>query len=452
MASATELFRTLLTAFWENLALMAPYLLFGFAMAGLLSVVVPTALVERHLAGKGFLPPLKAALLSLPLPLCSCGVIPVAASLRRQGAGKGATSAFLVVTPQTGADNILATYSLLGPLFAVFTPVATFLSGLAGGWAVTLADRDPASAPPLTKPAGRENGNVLTRALRHGFVTLPADVGKTLLVGLILAGFISAVIPENFFERFPGGGGGIGTMLLTMLAGIPMYVCATASIPIAAALVAKGLSPGAALVFLITGPVTNGAAFAAIFRLLGRRAGLVHLASIAVSALAMGVLIDHLFPAGLIAAQVRDRSPACHVESGGEWLSVAWAVGLLVVLALAMRPAGRPGRAAKAGPGRTPPGGAPLDEAPGVGAGEALGEGVTTVHWRVHGMTCAHCTAGVKAALSTCLGVRAVAVDLAGRRVSVTGRDLDPVALEEALRQAGFPAERTGPDPGGPSP
>lgn len=449
METVTELLRILLIAFWENLSLMAPYLLFGFAMAGLLSVAIPTSLVERHLAGRGFLPPFKAALLSLPLPLCSCGVIPVAASIRRQGAGKGATSAFLVVTPQTGADNILATYSLLGPLFAVFTPLATFLSGLAGGWAVTLADRGPAPAPSSPKPAEGEGGNVLTRALRHGFVTLPADIGKTLLFGLILAGVITAVIPENFFERLPGGGGGIGAMLLMMLAGIPMYVCATASIPIAAALIVKGISPGAALVFLITGPVTNGAAFAAVFRLLGRRVGIVHLASIAVSALAMGILIDTLFPADLIAAQVRGRSPACHAETSTGWLSAVWAVGLLVLLAWAMRPAWKRPRAGRTGPAGDPVVAGGAAEVSREAAGETRGSEAVTLHWQVPGMTCGHCAAGVRAALAACPGVTAVDVDLAGRRVAVSGRELDPLVLEEALRKAGFPGKDVRPCPPG---
>jgi uncharacterized membrane protein YraQ (UPF0718 family) len=292
-----EFIVSILADFWGTAAEMSPYLLFGFLVAGILSVLVSQRLVERHLGGRGIWPVLKASLFGVPLPLCSCGVIPVSMSLNKHGAGKGSTIAFLISTPQTGVDSILATYSLLGPVFAVFRPVAAFVSGIIGGVLVDLFNPAPKGDKPAPQKCtdeccgGAENRKI-ARGLKFAFVTLPRDIGGAMLVGLVIAAFISVLVPDDFFAEKLGTG--IFAMLVMMAIGIPMYVCATASIPIAAALMMKGLTPGAALVFLMTGPATNAATFATIWKVLGRATAVVYLTAITGCSLLSGILLDYI--------------------------------------------------------------------------------------------------------------------------------------------------------------
>jgi uncharacterized membrane protein YraQ (UPF0718 family) len=276
---------------------MSPYLLFGFFVAGILSVLLSQELVERHLGGTGFWPLLKASIFGVPLPLCSCGVIPVSMSLHKHGASRGSTIAFLLSTPQTGVDSIFVTLSLLGPVFAIFRPIAAFVTGIVGGIFVDIFDRtakSDAQAPSKRTDTCCEGGKTskLISGLKYGFVTLPRDIGRAMLVGLVIAAVISALVPDGFFaDRL---GTGIVPMLVMMAVGIPMYVCATASVPIAAALILKGITPGAAMVFLMTGPATNAASFVTIWNILGRKTAIIYLATVAGCALLSGILLDYI--------------------------------------------------------------------------------------------------------------------------------------------------------------
>lgn len=292
------LIRSLILDFWDTTAEMSPYLLFGFFMAGILSVLLSPRLVEKHLGGRGIWPLVKASLFGIPLPLCSCSVIPVSMSLYKHGASKGSTVAFLLSTPQTGVDSIFVTLSLLGPVFAIFRPLAALATGVAGGILVDVIDRRAASkASPTTKCADeccsgpKKNGKLL-RVLKYGFVTLPRDIGKPLLVGLVIASIISAVVPDGFFAEKLGTG--FFAMVVMMIVGIPMYVCATASVPIAAALILKGLTPGAAIVFLMTGPATNAASLVTIWKALGGRSAVTYLLTVAGCALLSGIVLDNI--------------------------------------------------------------------------------------------------------------------------------------------------------------
>jgi hypothetical protein len=293
-----------LISLYQTASEMAPYLLFGFLMAGLLSGVVRPEVVERHLGGKGIKEVLKASAFGVPLPLCSCSVIPMAVSLRRHGASKGSTTAFLISTPQTGIDSILVTFGVLGPVFAVFKAVSAFLSAIFGGGLVSLARTGQVDFK-VGQPqfhggscgdacAGPdEGGSRLSRIFRYGFVTLPRDISKSLLTGFLAAALIAAVIPDGFFSSLLSNN--FFGMLAMMALGIPLHVCATASVPVAAALIAKGFSPGAALVFLMTGPATNAATISAIWHIMGRKTAWLYLLSIALSALASGLLFDAFF-------------------------------------------------------------------------------------------------------------------------------------------------------------
>lgn len=358
-----------LNAAWAILADMAPYLLLGFLIAGALSVWVSTAFIETHLGRPGWLQVVKASLLGVPIPLCSCSVIPVTASLRRHGASRGATIAFLSSTPQTGIDSILVTHALLGPVFTGVRVLMAFVTGMVGGCVVDALPAEPAPDPapdetpatpcccggtapePLASPAKsccsqapsppKPEGGACCRsqaseapgwqrALRYGFITLPGDIGGAILIGLLISGVLGAVIPPGFFaEHLPEGLLQLG---VAMAIGIPLYVCSTASVPIAVGLLAAGMSPGAALVFLITGPATNAATFTTVSRLLGRRVTLVYLAVIAACALGAGLLLDALDP--VLATPV---SGHLHAEATSP-LGHATAALLLLILVAAQRP------------------------------------------------------------------------------------------------------------------
>ncbi len=294
----TEFIKSIAMGFWSTVLEMSPYLLFGFFMAGLLSVLVSKQLVEKHLGGRGLWPVIKASLFGVPLPLCSCSVIPVTMSLRKHGASRGSAVSFLLSTPQTGVDSIFVTYALLGLVFAIFRPIAAFITGIIGGVMVNFFGDAIEKDPQQNQTCNDEccsNGhrtNPLTRMFRYGFITLPRDIGRAMLLGLVVAAFISALVPDGFFADKLGTG--ILPMFVMMLFGIPMYVCATASVPIAAALMMKGLTPGAALVFLMTGPATNAASIVLIWKLMGRATALTYLAAVAGCALLSGILLDYI--------------------------------------------------------------------------------------------------------------------------------------------------------------
>ena len=408
----------ILTESWLVLGQMAPYLLFGFAVAGGLSVWVSPDWVERHLGGRGLWPVLKASLFGVPLPLCSCGVIPVGASLRRHGASRGAATAFLLSTPQTGVDSIFVTYSLLGPVFAVFRPLAALVTGVFGGALVTASDADreaPAAQPESCQEAccsGKGKRHWISRALHYGFVVLARDIAKPLLIGVVIAGLISALVPEDFFMATVGTG--MAAMLVMMALGIPIYVCATASVPIAAALMLKGASPGAALAFLIAGPATNAATVTTVWKVMGRRTALLYLGTVAASAVGMGLLLDLVYTIlGVPAVAHID----IHAHTPG-WVHVAAAVMLLGVLIAAMWP-----RARKA-----------TDSA-------AMAEDTPSVTLSIKGMTCSHCAASVKRVLEECDGVRTADVNLASGRTEVTGDNLDTEQLTAAVAALGYAAK-----------
>lgn len=327
-----NVFVEVVVGFWGTLTKMAPYLLFGFAVAGLLSIWISSTWVDAHLGQRRHGSVVKASLFGVPLPLCSCSVLPVAASLRSHGAGRGATTAFLLSTPQTGVDSIFVTYGLLGPVFAVFRPLAAFLTGVLGGWltdATAPADTPEENTQAVCCDKCCAQGTRLPwywRAFHHGFVVLPRDVGSAMVVGLMVAGVISAIVPDDFFA------GAIGTgfvaMLVMMLLGIPVYVCATASVPIAAALIAKGVTPGAALVFLIAGPATNAASITTLWKTLGGRTTVIYMLTVAISALLAGLCLDWLFTIPAL------PQPVMHHPMATSWTGHASAILLLLVLLL----------------------------------------------------------------------------------------------------------------------
>ncbi len=352
MSFAAEVF----TESWGMLLATGPWLLVGFLAAGVIHALVPVETMVRQLSGGGLASVVKAALVGIPLPLCSCGVIPVASSLRKHGASKGATAAFLISTPETGVDSIAVTYALLGPVMAVVRPVAALLTTLLAGGLIHWLDSDPTESVPdrvvakqrSTSAVGASesecgcpidscdaDGQLQVRqkfvtALRYGSVEVFADLSHWLILGFVLGGVLSAMLPDGFLERQVGSG--VRAMLVMVVVGVPMYVCATSSTPVAAALIARGLSPGAGLVFLLVGPATNLATLLVVVRDLGIRSAVIYLLSISVVAVACGLATDAIWSSWAVPAV---RWSGGHSE--GSALSVVSAVLLVLLMMNGLR-------------------------------------------------------------------------------------------------------------------
>ena len=418
--------------------LMAPYLLLGLVLAGLLHVLVPKAWVTKHMGGHGVGAAVKAALVGIPLPLCSCGVIPFADSLKRQGASKSSITSFLIATPQTGVDSIMATTAMLGPVVAFWRVITALVSGVIGGTLAGVVDPEKpdhvaaahggagAALPKGWKAKGRE-------LVSYGLGMLMEDIAFWLVVGMAVGGAIAAFVPEDLFTS------AVTHPVLqwgaVMVVAVPLYVCATGSIPIAAALVAKGLPLGAAIVFLIAGPATNVATLTVFTRALGRRVVAVYLGTIVVVSLAFGLAFEWLFPgAGLPIAmgQHHDHGLMAQVT----WWE--WATSAVLVAALAralwIRGVARVAR-------RRP---APVSSEPKLGD-----NAMDIINLDVKGMSCGHCTGAVEKALSAMDGVRAVDVTLETGRVVVYGNGLDTAALIATVVDKGYQAEEAASQGGG---
>ena len=326
-------------ASWAMLREAGIFVLAGLAAAGLVHVFVSRAFLTRHLGGRGLGSVLKAALVGAPLPLCSCSVLPTALALRERGAGRGATVSFLISTPETGVDSIAITWALMGPLMAIVRPVAAVLTAVAAGMAEALHSRRLPDAPPApfgcqicqsdscehVGPQGRWG-----RFWRFVLLGMGDDLGPTLALGLVLAGLATAVVPDDFFARYLGNHW--VAMLVMLAVGLPLYVCASASTPLAAALVlTKGLSPGAALVFLLVGPATNLTTILVVARMLGKASAAIYVLTIAAMSLACGALLDAA--TGALDVRVVPSGAGEHVPA---WVLTAGAVVLAAYLALAL--------------------------------------------------------------------------------------------------------------------
>lgn len=280
----------------------------GLVIAAVIKTYIPDRIVKKQLGGTGFRPVFMASLLGMPLPLCSCGVLPAAAGLRRQGASRGATTSFLISTPETGADSIAITWALLDPLMTVFRPIAAFVTAIIAGLMENIFNKDRPDAIAntgcgcsqdcISTGTLQENlpGATMDRfraSFRFIFTDLLYDIGPWLLLGIFAAGIISYAIPDDFLLGYLGHG--ITSKLIMLAAGLPLYVCASSSTPIAAALIMKGVSPGSALVFLLAGPATNAATMTVIGRLLGRTSLAIYLVTISVCAVGFGLFLDLIY-------------------------------------------------------------------------------------------------------------------------------------------------------------
>ena len=274
---------------------LAPWLFVGTVMASLLHIWLPKDFINRRLGSGGPGSVLRAVVFGVPLPLCSCAVIPATISLKKEGAGQGPALGFLIATPQTGVDSILVTASMLGWPFALFKVIAALVTGVVGG---VLVDRkELANVSDKQKPDtcchDHDDDHVITswrKALNYGLYDLLYPIWGWLVVGVIASAVITTWVPEDQFIGLAEAG--IWTLLLTILISMPLYVCATASVPVAAALVISGFPEGAALVFLLVGPATNIATIGAVYRLFGTRVLVIYLLTVVVGSVSFGMVFD----------------------------------------------------------------------------------------------------------------------------------------------------------------
>ena len=422
---------------WFLLLEMAPWLLLGLIFAGLLKVYFPQKHIDKYLGKSNFKSSVNASLLGIPMPLCSCGVIPTGISFFKNGASKGATNSFLISTPQTGVDSIFATYSMLGWPFAVLRPIVAFVTGVAGGALTNLLIKEkpvkPASpfasfkidAAVLGKtdktcnddscgcnePKLEDNRHSLVKAADYAFVELLQDIAKWLILGFLVAALISVALPDDFFSSFKGLG--LLEILVVLAASVPIYVCATGSIPIAAVLLMKGVSPGAALVFLMAGPATNVATITVLGKTMGRKSLTIYLSTIIIGAIVFGLLTNWLIPAEWILSKV------IHIHGDGSehemlpgWLELGSA--LLLVFSIA--------------------GGYFYSIFKKKTRMEKI-EGITV---NVTGMTCSHCEANVKRNLEALTGITNVVADNKNNTVKISGTKINLAKVKETVNGLGY--------------
>jgi uncharacterized protein len=402
---------------------MSFYLLLGFFFAGVLHLVVPKKKVRKYMGQNNFSSIMNASLLGVPLPLCSCGVIPTGISFYKHGASKPSTVSFLISTPQTGVDSIFVTYSLLGLPFAIVRPIVAFITGIFGG---ILAKKVDGSSEIRTDSDLKSNDDNIPSGFfpkvkemfRYSFVEFLQDISNWLIIGLVLAALISVFVPDNFFaEKIPNSFVG---MIIILAVAIPLYICATASVPVAAALILKGLSPGAALVFLMAGPATNAATITMIGKVLGKRSLFAYLGAIITGAILAGLFIDYFLPREWFMLSEHYGHMNHHHEMLPAWLKAGSAITLAILLVngyiqkyLIKKDMNDQNQKTAFDPAK-----------------------IRTIY--VEGMTCNHCRANVENSVKSGKGVESVSVDLATGKVDISGSEIDLAEIRKGIESIGY--------------
>ncbi|MBI5323863.1 MAG: SO_0444 family Cu/Zn efflux transporter [Ignavibacteriae bacterium] len=407
---------------------MAPYLMLGLVFVALFNFFFTKEIIARYMGKDNYWSIVKASLLGVPLPLCSCGVIPSTVYIAKNGASKGATISFLISTPQTGIDSIIATYGMMGWIFAIYRPIVALIMGVLGGSVIKFVNSkdkidnlkpilvDELKLKKETETAGNKIIQKIKNTLQYAFIEFLDDIAIQFIVGVLIAGLIAFLIPDNFFSS-SGISDGILGMLLMMAIGIPMYVCATASIPIAVTLMMKGLSPGVAFVFLVTGPATNAASISIIINTLGKKIAVTYLTVIALSSIAFGYFLNFLFevlkiePTAYINAMHMNHH---HGDTDDYWLKLTTGIILLGLLLIALYRKYLMNKIGK----KT----MPLPE---------------STKLQIEGMTCNHCVMNVKKAISSVPGVTEVDVSLRDNAAFLKG-DFKIEDIKSAVEEVGY--------------
>jgi hypothetical protein len=392
-------------AMWNVLLELAPWLLLGAGISGLMHGLLPPGFISRNLRGK--LGVLKAVGIGVPLPLCSCGVIPAALGLKKQGASNGAAVGFLIATPQTGVDSICVSGSFLGWPFALFKVAAAAVTGVLGGLLTDAFDRQTVAAT-ASACAREEKSRRDLRGMAEHALELLRTIWVWIAVGVVVSAAIEIVVPPGYL----GGLSSYGpwaALLVTLAIAVPLYVCATASVPIAAALVVAGMPPGAALVFLIAGPATNLATIGAVYRALGPKALATYLGAIVGGSLVAGVVFDALLPQAAMTA--------VHHHHQVAWWEVGSAIVVLGLLGWFAADDARRFTAHR----------------------RATARGERTIEVPVFGMTCGGCAARLERSLGRADGVLSAVVTLESGKAVVRGKTSES-RIRELIEHAGFRA------------
>lgn len=447
METICNLFVRYLLELWHLCTEMSPYLLLGFLFAGILKVVIPISWITRYMGHRNPLAPLNAALLGVPLPLCSCGVIPTGISFFKNGAGRGSSVSFLISTPQTGIDSFLVSYSMLGLPFALLRVIAAFATGVAGGWITQWLAQEPdekesrASAP---KPQIKlTTGQKIRQIFRYGFHEFLMDIAFWLIVGIAIAGALSLLIPDDFFTQTIGHEG--LSMLLILLASVPLYICATASVPIAAVLLLKGLSPGAALVFLMAGPATNAATITVIRKVLGNRTFWIYLGSISLGALLFGSFINRVLPREWFVLPFQAHHAHEHELLPG-WVQTASAIVLMASVGwgylsrLRHKKKSLNSTAQPVVSSASFVTGIPSPKNPPAFSSKGFQFSAVTqkLELRVTGMTCSHCKASVEMNTRKLKGVSVVVAQPDAQKVTIEGAGFNRAEIIQTIEGLGY--------------
>ncbi len=397
---------------WKVLLDLSPALLAGLLLAGAMHEFLPKGLIRRRLNKPTMKSVFDAVLIGVPMPLCSCGVVPTAIGLKNEGASKGATTAFLISTPQTGVDSILVSAAFLGWPFAIFKVLAAFMTGLIGGGLVNrLGSAESGQNQPDTQidlePVKR--GSRLIAVGRYALFDLFATIDLWILAGILIAAAISTAIPPDLLSQVDWAQG-LGGMMLVLAISLPLYVCTTGSVPIAASLIAVGMPLGTALVFLMAGPATNIATIGAVYRALGLRVLVLYLAVVVTMSIAFGLSFD------FVLSGVQEISP--HHEHEISWISI---VSALIVCVLLIYLSGL--RIKRRLQRRT------------VSKAEQQDADLT---FQVEGMSCQHCVANVKHTLERFDEVDEADPELASGVVRIKGANLDANVLSAAVERSGY--------------
>ena len=427
-----EALQSFFFSFVNTLCEMAPFLLIGFGFAGLLYAFLPKDIIRRYFGGSPLSSAVHAALLGVPLPLCSCGIIPTSMAFYKNGASKGGTVSLLIATPQTGIDSILATYSMMGLPFAVMRTLTAFFTGIFGGWAEGVREskelRESCGAQCDAQVAPDENffdesakqpaglGRRIVVALKYGFCDFLGDIAKWLLIGLTLAALVAALVPDNFIGNLnlPP----VLQMLLVLVIAVPLYVCATGSIPLAASLIAVGLDPGAAFVFLMAGPATSIATITVLRKFLGAKTLTTYLVSIICGAMAGGLLITYVLPHEWFTHFSGALCRHC-TEAGPSLVSIVCGVVLVALIAVAFIRRKMQARSER----------------------KQVADSRLTMHtavFKVSNMTCSHCKANVERAAAGVEGVETATADLQTATLTVCGTSFNPQEVQQAVETAGY--------------
>ena len=385
---------------------ISPYLILGFLVSGFLFIFTSKEMVVNNLGKPGFVSVSKASLFGVPMPLCSCGVIPVATSMHNRGASKGATLSFLISTPQTGIDSILLTLNQMGLQFAIIRPIIALITGIVGGLIGERLTQHEVNK--VVKQNQTNTKKTYFDGIKYAFITLPADIIKPLLKGILISSLISILIPHDFFSSYNFTG--LSAMIIIAIASVPIYVCATASVPVAMSLMAKGLEPGAAFVFLMAGPATNAATISVILNSLGKKIVTSYVSIIFVSSILFGYLINQFLDPNTIPMNMGHHHH--HNSLWNIFSDLSVALMLIIIFYYLFSKIKR--------------------------GSNTMDTTKSDNSYLIQGMTCNHCKQTATEAIESCAGVEKVDINLDSGQAIIKGKNLNQDEIFNSIKSVGF--------------